>query len=351
MRLEIWKTQPFIRESILNNGDTVVLESKTICAFPPPATRRVTFYLNDQLYRIENVAPYTIEGDTSDFVTPSKLCIGVHSLRVVATDEKNRTVSECKLKFTVVANAQTAPPKIQPPKVQPPKIQPPKANSNKIIYTEDYRSNLYDILKKGKYWVFIWGVKPATNYTHPNVLKRIQVSNGMMRQTCFASDGDYSGNNLNPRTELRLEGIRLPFEKQFRVEMIMNGIAKTSFNFEFFQIMETYPKAGPVFQLDFHRNSYNARFYDIANGHMWRNPIAPFGVQQCHWVVDWRQSSDPARCFIDVTLNGKLIWNRRGKKNTRQQKGSAWLQYGVYKAGNNNQDMFVEIKQFTVSEI
>jgi len=340
VKLELWNTNPFTLSRVVKDNDTIVLQNNTFVANVPSDTESVEFYVNNNLQRTEKNAPLTISGDQTKTATPFTISAGKHTFKVIVHSKKGTTQTlECSIN---IVSSQAQPPR------EDEKNQP---NAKKVIYSETYNSSVADVLRRGKYWVFVWGAPSVTSYTHPEVSKRITISNGTLKQVCFASDKDYSGKNLNPRTELRLEGIRLPFEKTYRVEMMMNGIAKNTFNFEFFQIMESYPKAGPVFQLDFHGGKYNARYYDSTNGQLWRKPIVDFGVGECRWVVEWRQSSDTNKCFITVFLNGKSVWERKNARNTRQGSGSAWLQYGVYKAGNNNQDMYLEVHQFTVSEI
>lgn len=328
--LEQWELSPFRR--MTRTHERIMLDGKsTLVAKCERTPKSVAFYVNGKKVNVENVSPFTITQSNGDEHTPFNIDAGTYDIKVISyseSNEKGHVIGTLEQKITFGVPSQTS----------------------TILYDETFEHASLDNLLRSKYWVFAWENPDPKNVSHPSIAKRLKMQNGSLTLTCFAKDQDFTNQRLNPRTELRLEGLRLPVRQTYRVEIDMDGIAKDTFNFEFFQIMNPQPQSKPAFQLDFTNKAYNARYYDSRDGQLYRKSIAPFGIQRCKWQIDWHQSTIQKDCFIIVYLNGKEVWRRR-ELNIRGPSTYAWLQYGVYKAGNNNQDMWATFHRFTVKRV
>lgn len=322
MRLEQWSLAPFQRVQTAT-GAFDPTTSTLVCVDAPAGTRSIEFALNGGRYRVENEPPYTMSLGTKESAQPLKLPPGTHTIRATAysaPQAQGAALESCQVIVVV------------------------PLGGDSVLYDEDF-ADFPALLRR--YWVFIFG-NPSVKHDHAEVRRRITRTQTGIRITCFAADGDYSGRGLNPRAELRLESLRLPLQKRYRATITIKSIAKSTFNMEFFQIMHF---SQPIFQLDFHGGGYNARYLDVNKKEKYRQRIAPWraGEGLETWTVEWFQDVSQ-KAFISVSLDGKVLWTRQAPNSTRPD-GTSWLQYGVYKAGNNNQDMWLDVARFVVAEV
>lgn len=363
-----------------NSLDYRYLPAFTIVANPDVPVGSVQFLLDGLPYRLENVSPYVMSGDQSGYTTPLNLPSGFHELSVIAYSRGNKMGSR-------IAVAKTSLIIIQGPSMQPPAsstrapvtsapatttrapttttrapvtttrapvtttttTKAPMTSSPagfRTIYDENFDLEIKSMLKTHGYWVFAWDVAGSTNLDDPDIYRRVirQPDGSGIRIICFGNDQDYSRNGLNPRTELRLQGYQLPTGKRHRVIYRVNAPAQSNANFEMLQFMKS---SYPWLQIDLLNGDYNARYFDFSRRWLKRDKIASWVPDQLlEWQIDFLQSSG-SDAFIIVWLNGKEVWRRNAPNSSGS--GTAWLQYGVYKAGSSGgQDRFIDVHRLAI---
>lgn len=211
-----------------------------------------------------------------------------------------------------------------------------------VIYEEQFREPLVTMFRKHTYWVFAWGVDRPTMYDDSDVARRFVKTSDGLQMTCFKSDGDYSGLGLNPRAELRLEGVRLQNGISYKLGIELQ-VLRAPAGFEFFQIMRD---SKPTLQLEVRNGQLGVRYFDFAKGHLYPIPLQPLAPRtRMRWEIRAFLAPDGGR--FEVFLDGVSVWSRVGNNvggsNTRN-----WIQYGVYCNQRPEVDQSILVHEVTI---
>jgi len=213
------------------------------------------------------------------------------------------------------------------------------------MYEERFNEPLKTILERHGYWVFAWNVKDSLNVNDPDIYKRVQIVNNRLHITCFKDDKDYSGLNLNPRAELRVDGYKLKPQTAYRATIQMQ-LGQRDSGFEFFQIMVA---SFPALQLEVRDGKFGVRVKDVD-----KNQLNPVGLVDAHtnpvlWEVEF--FLDYMRGYFNVFMDKKKVWSMSRKTMERRPSNtSAWTQYGVYKNRGNANDQTLIVDYLKLEE-
>jgi hypothetical protein len=348
MSIQIWNIKTNTKVKDINDENVIEYNPDYTILVDTNQSYSVEFFVNDKFHRLENTAPFSLSGDN---LNKWDYKPNLYKITAKIYSDKNK---KGKLLFTInksirfVLPSKPAKPSAQTiPTIPATPTQQPKLNNyrniSKIVYKEQFNDDVLTMLRKHKYWVFVWGAKP-TEYTSRAIMDRIKIKENKLTITCFKNDKDYSNLGLNPRAELRVNGYHLPANAPLyaRIDMKLNH--KDS-KFEFFQIMQHNGRASPILQLEVRKGKFGVRYTNFNNG-LIVVPLFNEHLDNAIWDIEFL--SHTSNGYIRVYYNGKQVWELKGRTISNNV-SNVWTQYGVYRNAGTDIDQSITVNEFLLA--
>ncbi len=227
----------------------------------------------------------------------------------------------------------------------------PVGFASELPYQEKFTQPIQSILKQHGYWVFCDEAPDPKKVDNQGVKRRLITTPQGLKVIKFAQDKDFTNTNLNPRTELRLEGLRQKVDnKDYELTFSFTSVSK-SLVANVFQIMSRTLKgeAKPIVQIEV-RDGFvcirQSQFDDINTLIRTKTKIQATIGKQLNFKILYKPSVEKGvlEIFCDkevIHAISSLANPTKGKTNKTAWKAGEWwwLQSGIY----GNRGVYSEI--------